>query len=119
MFKDTDYENGYFTSYDLVDTILGIPGVSSKDKCKSICELTSETNGCSHYTWQEHGECYLVDNPSSLEYDSDKISGARNCIYQAVDYDTEEYCGIPHQELEIKDYSGIQKHCVHSLIVYT
>ena len=83
--QNIEYENGYFTTYDLISsTGLAIPGVETPQICANICDLTMENGGCSHFTWQEGGYCYLVDNESSLEYDSDKISGARKCHCERI-----------------------------------
>ena len=102
--KDQEYENGYFTSYDLIRFgEIAIRNVETPEACQRICRLTNTgtgstlrlvefrfrlnqtisqykgEEGCNYWTWQEGNNCYLVSKPNSLEYDDDKISGSRMC----------------------------------------
>jgi len=79
---NTEYANGYFTSYDIVSRGLDgyIPGVKTPLDCQRICQFTTD---CTNFTWQEGNYCYLVNTPYWLEYDNDKISGDRDCVAYA------------------------------------
>jgi len=76
--ENTQYENGYFSRYDIIGkgAFEAIPGVSTPAKCQEICRRTTE---CVNFTWQDGNKCYLVNSPSALEYDDDKVSGSRDC----------------------------------------
>jgi len=76
---NTEYANGYFKSYNIIGRMPSgyIPGVKTPADCQQICRQSTD---CSHFTWQEGDYCYLVNTDYWLQYDSDKISGSRDCM---------------------------------------
>ena len=73
--------------------------MKTADYCRTICNLTSD---CTNFTWQEGEYCYLVNTPYWLHYDSDKISGDRECNEEPEEWFTLEV--DPNDNYKYNDY---------------